>query len=805
MASKIAWFACFCLAFVFIATSVYAQDLLINYSFEEGLYGWTPYTYQPDTGEPEEPVAGCVGDSSCQFNVLIPSSVPDGQNVCGIQSSGETGNGGVYQTFYWYGSAGTISVTARAFSEKYDYTSMDNGCRVRMGLVNSSSQSRDDVTSWVTFPWSSNWNTRSVSIPGPGTYTLFIESYQPNTDAIMSTLWDNAVFEPLPDIPITTEPTATVPGNSSYPDTSVSIQWTTGVPCSTKVEYGLTSSYGQVYEDDTPVTQHVAIITGLTHSQLYYYHAKSSAEGYLDWTSDNLTFETPIRFQDIGTKISSDGKDIIVYWTTDLESTSQVEYWLDGTQHVTTNEDTNPVTYHEVTISGLAEESEYHFQVWSKKSGYSDASSDEQTFFTLPAPGANLRNPSFEEGHGNTSPSLYPWVQYTLQIDGFHPIDGIVGPYPDSGSSKWFADIQAYDGSYFIGAGANTAYKNGGVFQRIYVTPGDPYTFTAHYATYRVGGMERDTRVKFGIDPNGGVDPLSDDIVWWSGSSYTNDDQWHPAAITAVAGSGGVATVFIDMRQRLPTAWHVIAADEAAFTKPVSKNIGDLKSAKDSLGATLENKTVTYVHPYTVTYGDADGYTKVYIEEDNRTSGIAVLFPPGATDIPDLGNKITVTGTLSIYNKEAVLIATSWTVDRGAYTIAPLGISQSAIRSSAENQPSLFGTGGACTIGLKVRVWGKVNWASIEGFAGYDVTAYIDDGTGVADKSGTKGIRTCLCAKVDKGVNVGDYIWATGVLSVEQVDPDSYPGDDDEYQTYTVLTCTSDDWDVISSSSASNY
>ena len=123
-----------------------------------------------------------------------------------MQTSGGTKNGGVYQTFNWVGGPATLSLTARAYSEKFPTDgggAWDTGCRVRMGLVAGQSQSRDDVTNWVTFPWGDAWSTRSISVPADGLYTLFIESLQPSPTAVMSTLWDNVTWTQLPPISAT--------------------------------------------------------------------------------------------------------------------------------------------------------------------------------------------------------------------------------------------------------------------------------------------------------------------------------------------------------------------------------------------------------------------------------------------------------------------------------------------------------------------------------------------------------------------------------------------------------------------------
>ena len=80
-----------------------------------------------------------------------------------------------------------------------------------------------------------------------------------------------------------------------------------------------------------------------------------------------------------------------------------------------------------------------------------------------------------------------------------------------------------------------------------------------------------------------------------------------------------------------------------------------------------------------------------------------------------------------------------------------------------------------------------------------DATAIIDDGSGVLDQwpvrgTITRGIRVKLPANWTYGVNMGDYIEATGVVSVEFIDPQWPPDTGDEYYSYTILTPSADAW-----------
>ena len=787
------------------ATFGWAQTPIANPSFEQGLAGWSTYTYQVTDAAPGTPVTGQI---PATFGLLHPGSAPDGYNVCGIQSQETTGNGGVRQSFTWSGGAASISVDARAYSERYDGTAYNNGSLVRMGLAVGDTQDRSAVT-WAAFPWSDSWSTRTIRVPGAGTYTLFIECYQPNPTAAMSTLWDNVQFQDEPPVLVTSGPTVT--NDPTTPDTAVTVSWTTDTPSTSYVDFGPTSSYGATVGADDLATEHTVALTGLSHSSQYHFQARSAASGSIDWTSDDLTFNTPIWFSNIVDSLGADGHSMAISWTTDVPATTQVEYWSDVDAHTYTTENTTLATAHQATISGLVEGKKYSFRVWGRNEPiYTDASSDTVEFWTLPPVSQTLQNCSFENV-GAGGQSIYPWVQYTVQQGsiGYHPIDGLVGPYPAGGTSTWlpssgsdgvyFPGVKSYDGSYFIGAGANAAYKNGGVFQRVYVNPGDFYTLTARYLTHRSGGEDNYNKVRIGIDPNGGVDPASSNVRWWTGCSETNDNQWYSTAITVTAGSTGVATVFLEFKQQYAIEWHVEAIDGVLFDTPFPRSIGALKASTGSLGAVLEDKIVTYVSPLQVRY-ESVTYSKIYVEEADRTAGIAVLLPYGS-GLPVVGNKLTVTGALGIYDSEAAFVAESWTVDPTVYALPkPMTMSQAHIGGVTRNQPAAPGKElGLCNVGLRVRLFGKVTSIQSGGTPG-DMTVYIDDGTHLTD--GTKdsgeapiqGIRVYLYYNESVDLNVGDYIAVTGPLTIQLIDPDDWPGNGNEYYIYAIPTVSSDDW-----------
>jgi len=72
---------------------------------------------------------------------------------------------------------------------------------------------------------------------------------------------------------------------------AVTITWTTSVLADSSIDLGITTSYGQHYNDPTLVTSHSIAVSGLAHTQLYNYRASSQGSGYAI-VSANSTFTT---------------------------------------------------------------------------------------------------------------------------------------------------------------------------------------------------------------------------------------------------------------------------------------------------------------------------------------------------------------------------------------------------------------------------------------------------------------------------------------------------------------------------------
>jgi hypothetical protein len=178
------------------------------------------------------------------------------------------------------------------------------------------------------------------------------------------------------------------------PTSTQKISWTTNVPATSLVRYGLTGQAPLEQSDSTLVAEHEMVIRGLQDNSEYQLTAQSrDGEGNLA-VSDvqvfrtaldtrppalkNLSVETTIR----GTGAEARGQ-VVVTWETDEPSTSQVEYaeGASGTTYTSrTSEDAGLVTQHTVIVSDLPTSKVFHLRAISRDhAGNNGASEDRST------------------------------------------------------------------------------------------------------------------------------------------------------------------------------------------------------------------------------------------------------------------------------------------------------------------------------------------------------------------------------------------------------------------------------------------
>ncbi|HET6455837.1 MAG TPA: family 10 glycosylhydrolase, partial [Armatimonadota bacterium] len=189
---------------------------------------------------------------------------------------------------------------------------------------------------------------------------------------------------------------------------SATITWTTDQAATSKVDYGLTTSYGSSTPlDSNLVTSHSMSLGGLAPSTLYHYRVTSSNTNGTSYSSD-YTFTTngpPIISNVQATDIGA--TSAVITWNTSTASSGLVNYGLTsgyGSQEIDPNGNT---TSHTVSISDLTPETTYHYQCVSTNAYGTDQTTD-LTFATT-AVVTEIVIDNTDPGWSNTSPGGATW------------------------------------------------------------------------------------------------------------------------------------------------------------------------------------------------------------------------------------------------------------------------------------------------------------------------------------------------------------------------------------------------------------
>ena len=177
------------------------------------------------------------------------------------------------------------------------------------------------------------------------------------------------------------------------PTSTQRVTWLTNVPASSQISYGVSGKSAQDIIDNVAKTEHEITMKGLEDNSEYYLIAQSrDGEGNLA-TSDRQIFHTaldtrPPKISDLNVEstIRGTGSDargqLIVSWTTDEPSTSQVAFG-EGSSGVATSsqttEDANLTTEHTVVISDLSTAKVYNVVAQSRDRAGNQAKSDSQS------------------------------------------------------------------------------------------------------------------------------------------------------------------------------------------------------------------------------------------------------------------------------------------------------------------------------------------------------------------------------------------------------------------------------------------
>src|SRR3990170_1669525 len=162
-----------------------------------------------------------------------------------------------------------------------------------------------------------------------------------------------------------------------------------------KIHYGTTSGNYTTVIDVGNVTTYT--VTNLTNNVTYYfattaYDSSGNESGYSNEVSKTIsgTADTtaPVLSNITTGSITSSGA--VITWTTDEQSTSQIEHGTTTSYGSSTTLDSTLVTSHSVSISGLSSWTTYHFRVKSQDGSGNLTVSSDFTFTTIAPPDTTL-------------------------------------------------------------------------------------------------------------------------------------------------------------------------------------------------------------------------------------------------------------------------------------------------------------------------------------------------------------------------------------------------------------------------------
>ena len=181
---------------------------------------------------------------------------------------------------------------------------------------------------------------------------------------------------------------------------------------------------------------------------------------------------------------------------------------------------------------------------------------------------------------------------------------------------------------------------------------------------------------------------------------------------------------------------------------PFTGSIGAVKGVEEGRTVIVEGKAVTAV------FFEADASQSLYVEEEDRSSGIKVY--PAASTLVTVGDRVKVTGKLQTdANGElSITQATVEVLSSGLPELLPLGMSNRALTSGQGLDPT----------GLLVRTWGRVKAVNAGEF-------FVDDGSGYSEGPGTEGLRV----RGTSPASAGGYVRVTGIRARQKVGDSSVP------------------------------
>src|SRR3989344_2874780 len=237
-----------------------------------------------------------------------------------------------------------------------------------------------------SYSWSPSTGLSATNIANPvaspittTTYTMTVTDVNGCQDA------DDIVVSILPTVdtvpPIISAVVATPTINGAV------ITWTTDESSDSKVDYGLTTSYGSLGSNASIVTSHSITLSGLASGTLFNYRVRSADASGNEDTSANYIFTTLTSVDTTAPIISAvvatpTINGAVITWTTNESSDSKVDYGL-TTSYGSLGSNASIVTSHSITLSGLASGTLFNYRVRSADASGNEDTSANYIFTTL--------------------------------------------------------------------------------------------------------------------------------------------------------------------------------------------------------------------------------------------------------------------------------------------------------------------------------------------------------------------------------------------------------------------------------------
>jgi hypothetical protein len=326
--------------------------------------------------------------------------------------------------------------------------------------------------------------------------------------------------------------------------------------------------YGQVYRNGAAVSG-----TDVAGTIIEEQSAGSAAMPTIKMIADAYVLESGRR-----------SNRLTIQWTTDVASDSTVEYAAHAPPYTDRVYRSLQSPGHGIFLSNLQPHTLYHYRVISTRPGYRPLVSRDFVICTKPVATNLLLNAGFEEGASTTqSRPLTNWFTSGMDI---READG-----------TWFSSMPPYSGNWLMQAAVNGGSSEGHIGQRVAVTPGLDYAFSAFVTTWP---RENDTwkydvwnnqgrliYMRLGIDPTGNTN-VNAATVQWTPRMYSHR-RWNQLAKTAIAQSSNL-TVFVHMKGE-GVQWHLYGVDDCALThEEVPVEITNAQTINGVLHASVSGK-----------------------------------------------------------------------------------------------------------------------------------------------------------------------------------------------------------------------